>query len=68
MDYAPLRTGADLPPVSVNLYSDTQTEPTAAMKAAMLAAPVGDEQMGLDPSTNQLQERMAALMGKEAAL
>jgi threonine aldolase len=68
MDYTPLGAGAGLPPVSVNLYSDTQTEPTAAMKAAMLAAPVGDEQMGLDPTTNLLQERMAALMGKEAAL
>lgn len=68
MDYTPLGAGAGLPPVRVNLYSDTQTEPTQAMKAAMLAAPVGDEQMGLDPTTNQLQDRMAALMGKEAAL
>lgn len=67
MDYTPI-PAAGLPPLRVNLYSDTQTEPTPAMKAAMLAAPVGDEQMGLDPTTNLLQERMAALMGKQAAL
>jgi threonine aldolase len=57
-----------LPPLRVNLYSDTQCKPTLAMKAAMMAAEVGDEQMGHDPTTNLLQERMAALMGKEAAL
>jgi threonine aldolase len=68
MDYAPVGMSADLPPLSVNLYSDTQTRPTAAMKAAMMAAEVGDEQMGHDPTTNLLQERMATLMGKEAAL
>jgi threonine aldolase len=68
MDYTPLRMDASLPPLRVNLYSDTQTKPTPAMKAAMLAAEVGDEQFGWDPTTNLLQERMAALMGKEAAL
>ena len=68
MDYTPLRMDPSLPPLSVNLYSDTQTKPTAAMKAAMLEAEVGDEQFGWDPTTNLLQERMAALMGKEAAL
>lgn len=68
MDYTPIGLAADLPPLSVNLYSDTQTQPTPAMKAAMMAAKVGDEQMGHDPTTNLLQERMAALMGKEAAL
>lgn len=68
MDYAPVRMSADLPPVRVNLYSDTQARPSRAMKEAMMAAEVGDEQMGLDPTTNLLQERMAALMGKEAAL
>jgi threonine aldolase len=67
MDYTPI-PAAGLPPVRVNLYSDTQTKPTAAMKAAMMQAEVGDEQMGLDPTTNALQDRMAALMGKEAAL
>lgn len=55
-------------PVRVNLYSDTQTKPTRAMKEAMMEAEVGDEQMGLDPTVNALCERMAALMGKEAAV
>ncbi len=67
MDYTPI-PAAGLPPVRVNLYSDTQTKPTPAMKAAMMDAEVGDEQMGLDPTTNALQDRMAALMGKQAAL
>ena len=68
MDYTPPRMDAALPPLRVNLYSDTQTRPTPAMKAAMLEAEVGDEQFGWDPTTNLLQERMAALMGKQAAL
>ncbi len=55
-------------PVRVNLYSDTQTRPSRAMKEAMMEAEVGDEQMGLDPTVNALCERMAALMGKEAAV
>jgi threonine aldolase len=52
----------------VNLHSDTQTRPTQAMREAMAAAEVGDEQRGLDPTTNALQERVAALLGHEAAL
>ncbi len=52
----------------INLYSDTQTRPTAAMKQAMMDAPVGDEQHGLDPSVNALCEKAAALLGKEAAV
>ena len=68
MDYTPLRMDASQPPLRVNLYSDTQTRPTPAMKADMMAAEVGDEQFGWDPTTTLLQERMAALMGKEAAL
>ena len=55
-------------PVRVNLYSDTQTKPSAAMKAAMMEAEVGDEQSGTDPTINRLNERMAALLGKEAAI
>ena len=55
-------------PVRVNLYSDTQTRPTQAMKAAMMAAEVGDEQNGDDPTINALCERMAALLGKQAAM
>jgi threonine aldolase len=52
----------------VNLYSDTQTRPTAGMRAAMAAAEVGDEQRGRDPTTLELQERTAELLGHEAAL
>jgi threonine aldolase len=52
----------------IDLRSDTVTRPTHAMRAAMAAAPVGDDQYGEDPSTNRLQARMAELLGKEAAL
>ena len=68
MVLAPPRPTADLPPVRVNLYSDTQTRPTPAMKQAMMAAEMGDEQSGLDPTVNELCERMAALTRKEAAV
>ena len=52
----------------IDLRSDTVTRPTAAMRAAMAAAEVGDDQYGEDPTTNRLQARMAELLGKEAAL
>lgn len=52
----------------VDLRSDTVTRPSAAMRAAMAAAPVGDDVFGEDPSVNALQHRAAELMGKEAAL
>ena len=52
----------------IDLRSDTVTRPTAAMRAAMAAAPVGDDQFGEDPTVNALQERVGALLGKEAAL
>ena len=52
----------------VSLFSDTETRPTAGMRAAMAAAAVGDEQKGEDPTVTRLQERVAALLGKEAAL
>lgn len=52
----------------IDLRSDTVTRPTDAMRAAMAAAPVGDDQYGEDPCTNQLQARMAELLGHEAAL
>jgi threonine aldolase len=54
--------------VRINLYSDTQTRPTPAMKEAMMRAEVGDEQHGDDPTVHELCDRMAALMGKEAAV
>ena len=60
-------TSSDARPL-VDLRSDTVTRPTAAMRAAMAAAPVGDDVFGDDPSVNALQERIAALLGKEAAL
>lgn len=52
----------------VNLVSDTQTRPTAAMRQAIAAAEVGDEQKFDDPTTRALQERVADLLGHEAAL
>ena len=52
----------------VDLRSDTVTRPTAAMRDAMFDAPLGDDVFGDDPSVNALQERIAALLGKEAAL
>jgi threonine aldolase len=51
-----------------DLRSDTVTLPTPAMREAMAAAPVGDDQFGEDPSVNLLQERVAELLGKHAAL
>ncbi len=56
------------PNTPIDLRSDTVTRPTAAMRAAIAAAPVGDDQYGEDTLTNLLQERCAALLGKEAAL
>jgi len=53
---------------TVDLRSDTVTQPTAAMRAAMLAAPLGDDVFGDDPSVNALQERIADMLGFEAAL
>src|SRR5215212_3671896 len=54
--------------IDVDLYSDTQTKPTRAMRAFMCEAEVGDEQRGEDPTVNLLQELVAELLGKEAAL
>jgi threonine aldolase len=52
----------------IDLRSDTVTLPSPGMRQAMAAAPVGDDQYGEDPSVNRLQERVADLLGKEAAL
>jgi len=52
----------------IDLRSDTVTRPTSGMRAAMAAAPVGDDQFGEDPTVNDLQDRVATLLGKEAAL
>ena len=53
---------------TIDLRSDTVTRPSLEMRAAMAAAPVGDDQFGEDPTVNLLQERVASLLGKEAAL
>ncbi len=53
---------------TINLYSDTQTRPTEAMRAAMATAEVGDEQRRADPTVNRLQDRMAELLGKDRAI
>ena len=52
----------------IDLRSDTVTRPTLAMRAAMAAAEVGDDVFGDDPAVNALQDRIAALLGKQAAL
>ena len=52
----------------IDLRSDTVTQPTPTMRAAMLAAELGDDVFAGDPTVNVLQERIAALLGKEAAL
>jgi len=52
----------------IDLSSDTSTRPSPGMRKAMAQAEVGDEQIAADPSTNALQERVADLLGKEAAV
>ena len=52
----------------IDLRSDTVTQPTAPMRAAMQAAPLGDDVFASDPSVNALQEKIAAMLGFEAAL
>jgi threonine aldolase len=52
----------------INLYSDTQTRPTEAMRRAIASAKVADEQRGQDPTTLRLEERVAELLGHEAAV
>ena len=52
----------------IDLRSDTVTRPSPEMRVAIAAAPVGDDQFGEDPTVNRLQERIAAVLGKEAAL
>lgn len=52
----------------IDLRSDTVTKPSPAMRRAMAEAEVGDDQYGEDPTVNRLQERIAELLGKEAAV
>ena len=57
-----------LRPPAIDLYSDTQTKPTDAMRRAMGGAEVGDEQQGTDPTVNRLCARVAEMLGHEAGL
>src|ERR1700757_1919734 len=68
MFYTPAPPDPKAAPVRINLLSDTQTKPTPAMREAMAKAEVGDEQVGDDPTTNELCARVAGLLGKEAAV
>ncbi len=52
----------------IDLRSDTVTKPTEQMRAAMLAAPVGDDVYAEDPTVNELEQRVAGLLGHEAGL
>jgi threonine aldolase len=52
----------------IDLRSDTATRPSEGMRRAIADAAVGDEQKREDPSVNELQERVAALLGQEAAI
>src|ERR1700730_17090911 len=56
------------PMTRIDLRADAVTLPSPGMRQAMAAAPVGDDQYGEDPSVNRLQEEIAELLGKEAAL
>jgi threonine aldolase len=68
MHYTPAPRDPNSTPIRINLLSDTQTRPTPAMREAMARADVGDEQIGDDPTVNLLCERVADLLGKEAAV
>jgi threonine aldolase len=68
MPYTPVPTDPKQTPIRINLLSDTQTRPTPAMREAIARADVGDEQIGDDPTVNLLCERVADLLGKEAAV
>ena len=52
----------------LDFRSDTVTRPTPAMRAAMAEAEVGDDVFGEDPTTNRLQDKVAEMLGKEAAI
>ena len=68
MIYTPAPRDPKAPPTRINLLSDTQTRPTPGMREAMARAEVGDEQIGDDPTVNLLCERVADLLGKQAAV
>ena len=55
-------------PATIDLRSDTVTRPTAAMREAMMAAPLGDDVLGDEPTVQVLEAKIAAILGKDAAL
>src|SRR3954471_11476471 len=55
-------------PYMVDLRSDTVTKPSPAMRRAMFEAEVGDDVYGEDPTINKLEQRAAAIFGREAAI
>ena len=57
-----------MPESVIDLRSDTMTKPTVAMRQAMANAEVGDDTFGEDPTVNRLQEKLATMLGKEAAV
>jgi threonine aldolase len=68
MTYTPPPRDPKASPIRINLLSDTQTRPTPAMREVIARAEVGDEQIGDDPTVNVLCERVANLLGKQAAV
>lgn len=64
----PSETGPHIPEHFIDMRSDTVTLPTAGMRAAIAGAEVGDDVFGEDPTVNRLQERVADILGFEAAL
>jgi threonine aldolase len=65
---APTLPDSPAAPAPLDLRSDTVTRPSAAMRAAMAEAKVGDDQFGEDPTANLLQDSVATLLGKERAV
>src|SRR5271170_6958968 len=59
---------AEAPTSTIDLRSDTVTKPTAAMRAAMASAEVGDDVYAEDPTVNLLEARAAEVFGREAAI
>ncbi|HEX3472861.1 MAG TPA: GntG family PLP-dependent aldolase [Silvibacterium sp.] len=64
----PVDTGRNVPVSTIDLRSDTVTKPTAAMRAAMASAEVGDDVYAEDPTVNLLEARAAEVFGREAAI
>ena len=68
LEYPFTYRSTNMPTKPADFRSDTVTRPTPAMREAMAAAKVGDDVFGDDPTVNELQQRLAAMLGKEAAL